>query len=237
MWEVNEIKKTYGKRPVEYTYDLGVLRPGTIVAHCCWLSPHDIALLARSGATVAHTPITEMNISDGITPVPSLLEAGVNVTLGTDATGQNNGTGDMIREMKTATLLHKVNYPLDPAVFTAEKALEMATVNGAKALMWNNELGSLEKGKKADVILVDLVKPHLTPVLRKPKFNIVSLLVYSAVGDDVDTVIVNGKIIMLHRKILTVDEDKVMREAQAAAEGLIGRSGVDKELFPWRWSI
>ena len=178
-----------------------------------------------------------MKFSDGITPAPQLLQAGVNVTLGTDGAGIDNGSNDLIREMKTATLLHKVNYPLDPESLTAEKALEMATINGAKAVMWDDELGSLEKGKKADIILIDLAKPHLTPILRKPKFNIVSLLVYGAVGDDVDTMIVNGKIIMLHRKVLTLDEGKILDEAQAAAEELMARSGVDKETFPWRWSI
>ena len=235
--EVDTIKKLYGKRSIEYAYDLGLLRRGTVVSHCCWLSPHDIALLANSGASVAHCPVTEMRISDGITPVPYLLEAGVNVTLGTDGAGIDNGSNDLIREMKTVTLLHKVGYPLDPAILTAEKALEMVTVNGAKAVMWDNELGSLEKGKKADIILIDMAKPQLTPILRKPKFNVINLLVYSAVGDDVDTVIVNGEIIMLHRKILTLDEGKIMEEAQAAAEELLESTGVDRETFPWRWSI
>lgn len=231
------IRKVHGKTPIQYAYDLGLLRRGTVVSHCCWLSPHDISLLAKSGASVAHCPVTEMRISDGITPAPYLLEAGVNVTLGTDGAGIDNGSNDLIREMKTVTLLHKVSYPLDPAILTAEKALEMVTVNGAKAVMQDNELGSLEKGKKADIILIDMAKPQLTPILRKPKFNVVNLLVYSAVGDDVDTVIVNGKIIMLHRKILTLDEGKIMEEAQAAAEELLESTGVDKEIFPWRWSV
>ncbi len=237
LFEVNAIRKTYGKRSIEYANDLGLLRPGTLISHCCWLTPHEITLLARSGVSVVHSPVTEMKISDGICPIPQLMESGVNVSLGTDSTGQNNGTTDLVREMKTATLLHKVNYPLDPEILTAEKVLEMATVNGAKAVMWDDELGSLEKGKKADIILVDLDKPRLTPILRKPKFNIVNLFVYSAVGDDVDTMIVNGKIIMLHRKILTLDEDKIMEEAQATAEELMTCSGVDKQSYPWRWSI
>ena len=113
----------------------------------------------------------------------------------------------------------------------------MVTVNGAKAVMWDNEIGSLEKGKKADIILLNMAKAQLTPILRKPKFNVINLLVYSAVGDDIDTVIVNGKIIMENRRILTLDEGKVIEEAQAAAEELLKISGVDKETFPWRWSI
>ncbi len=103
--------------------------------------------------------------------------------------------------------------------------------------MWDNDLGSLEKGKKADIILVDMAKPQLAPILRKPKFNVVNLLVYSAVGDDVDTVIVNGKTIMAHRRIRTLDEDEILEEAQAAAEELLELAGVDKETFPWRWGL
>jgi len=235
--EVQAIKKMYGKRSIEYAYDLGVLRPGTVVAHACWLSEHDITLLAKSGATAVHTPTSEMKLSDGIQPAPRLLEAGANVALGTDGSGACTPSGDLIREMRIVALLHKVNYPLDPEIMPAERVLEMATVNGAKAVMWDNEIGSIEKGKKADIILVDLKKPHLTPILRKPKFNVVSLLVYSAVGSDVDTMIVNGKIIMLHRKILTLNEAKIIEDAQVAAEELIERTGVVKDIVPWRWSI
>lgn len=231
------IKKLYGKTSIEYAYDLGLLSHRTVISHCCWLSPHDITLLAKSGATVAHCPETEMKLSDGITPAPYLMEAGANVALGTDGAGIDNGSNDMIREMKAAVLLHKTGYPLDPTIMTAEKALEMATVNGAKAIMWDRELGSLEAGKKADVILINLAKPQLVPILRRPKFNIVNLLVYSAVGDDVDTVIVNGKLIMLHGKILTLDEKQIMQDAQSAAEKLLESTGVDQNTFIWRWSI
>lgn len=228
--QVQTIKKMYGKRSIEYAYDLGVLRPGTVAAHCCWLSEHDITLMAKSGASVAHAPGAEMKLSDGIEPTPGLLEAGVNVTLGTDY------PGDLIQEMKTVGLLHKINYPLDPEYIPAETVLEMVTVNGAKATLWQDEIGSLEKGKKADITIVDLKKPHLTPVLRKPKFNVVSLLVYNAAGSDVDTVIVDGKILMRHRKVLTIDEAKIMEEAQAAAEELLEQTGVARETLKFRWS-
>ena len=237
--EVNTIIGLYGKRSIEYVYDLGLLSPRTTIGHGVWLSPNDIALLAGSGASVAPTPVCEMKISDGIGPVPSLLKAGVNVALGTDAAGQCTGSNDLIREMKTLALLHKVNYPLDPEIITAEKVLEMVTVNGAKAMRWDNEIGSLEKGKKADIVLLDLRKAHLTPTLREPKLNVVSLLVYSAVGGDIDTMIVNGEIIMLNQRILKLDEAKIIGEAQQAAEKLIARSGVgkDKATFPWNWSV
>ncbi len=235
--QVNTIMGLYGKRSVAYVYDLGLLRPGTHLGHCCWLSPHDIELLAKSGASVVTTPVCEMKISDGITPVPSLLKAGVNVAIGTDGAGQCTGSNDLIREMKTLALLHKVNYPFDPGIITAETVLEMATINGAKALRWEKEIGSLEKGKKADIILLDLRRPHLTPVLRKPKLNVVNLLVYSAVGGDIDTMIVNGKIVMLNQKILTLDEANIMKECQNAAEELMVRSQVAKQSFPWNWNL
>lgn len=231
------IKKNYGKSSIEYGYDLGLLRKGTVVAHCCWLSPHDITLLANSGASVAHCPTSEMRLSDGVTPIPYLLEAGVNVTLGTDGAGGDSESNDLIQEMKIAALLHKVGYPLSPDTMTAEKVLEMVTVNGAKAILWDTEIGSLEKGKKADVILVNMTKPQLVPIIRRPKFNVVNLLVYSAVGDDVDTMIVNGKIIMENRRILTVHEGAILEEVQAAVEEFLKVGRVDQQVLPWRWSI
>ena len=235
--QVNTILQLYGKRSVEYIAELGILGPHTHLGHCCWLSPGDIKLLAQSGTTVVTTPVCEMKISDGITPVPMLLQSGVNVALGTDAAGQCTGTNDLIREMKTLALLHKVNYPLDPGVITAETVLEMVTVNGAKALGWEEEIGSLEKGKKADIVMLDLNKSHLTPLLRKPKLNVVSLLVYSAVGGDIDTMIVDGKIIMLNNQILTLNENQIIEEVQIAAEKLLERSKVAEQEFPWNWKL
>ena len=229
--QVQTIKKLYGKRSIEYAYDLGLLRPGTVAAHCCWLSEHDITLMAKSGASVAHAPTAEMKLSDGIEPAPGLLEAEVNLILGTDY------PGDLIQEMKIIGLLHKINYPLDPEYIPAETVLEMVTVNGAKATLWDKEIGSLEKGKKADITIVDLKQPHLTPVVRKPKLNVISLLVYNAVGSDVDTVIVDGKILMLHHKVLTVDEAKVISEAQDVAEELLEQTGVAEETFKDKWAV
>ncbi|MGD9763194.1 MAG: amidohydrolase family protein [Candidatus Binatia bacterium] len=234
--EVEACKAHFGKRSIEYAYDLGLLRPRTVVGHACWLSERDITLLQKSGASVAHTPVCEMKISDGIEPAPRLLEAGVNVALGTDAGAQCNGANDMVREMKVAALLHKVVYPLDPEVIPAEVVLEMATINGARAAGLEREIGSLEPGKKADVIVVDLHKPHLTPVLRKPKFNVVSLLVYSATGGDVDTTIVDGRILMRNRQVLSLDESHVLRDTQAAAEEMVERTTLGGLTYPWRWS-
>lgn len=234
--EVESSKAHYGKRSIEFAYDLGLLRPRTVVGHACWLSERDIVLLAKSGASVAHTPVCEMKISDGVEPAPRLLEAGVNVALGTDAAGQCNGSNDMLCEMKSAALLHKVVYPLDPEVLPAEVALEMATINGAKAAGLENEIGSLEVGKKADLMLLDLRKPHLTPLLRKPKLSVVSLLVYSAVGSDVDTTIVDGRILMQGREVKSLDEQQVLRDSQSAAEEMVEKTGLARLSYPWRWT-
>ncbi len=234
--EVEAAKAHYGKRSIEFAYDLGLLGPRTVVGHACWLSEHDIVLLAKSGAHVAHTPVCEMKLSSGVEPAPRLLEAGVNVALGTDAAGQCNGANDMIREMKFGALLHKVVYPLDPQVVPAEVALEMATINGARAAGLQNEIGSLEVGKRADVILVNLRQPHLTPILRKPKLNVVSLLVYSAAGGDVDTTIVDGRVLMRNRRVQSLDEGQVLSDTQAAAEEMIEATGIADLSYPWRWS-
>jgi 5-methylthioadenosine/S-adenosylhomocysteine deaminase len=234
--EVELAKRIYGKRSIEAAFEAGLLRRGTVIGHCCWPSEREIILLAKSGATVAHTPTAEMKLSDGLTPVPRLLAAGANVALGTDS-AQCNGSNDMMQELKVVALLHKVTYPFDAEVIPAERALEMATINGAKAVMQENEIGSLEKGKKADLILVDFRKPHLTPILKRPKPNYVSLLIYGALGSDVDTTIVDGKILMLHREVLSLDEPEVVRQAQSAAEELLKDTGIADLSFPWRWTI
>jgi 5-methylthioadenosine/S-adenosylhomocysteine deaminase len=143
-----------------------------------------------------------------------MLKAGIPVALGTDGAASNNSL-DMINEMKFAALLNKA-HKLDPTVMPAYSVLEMATINGAKALGLEKDIGSLEVGKKADVIIVDLHKPHLMPV-----HNVASHLVYSAVGGDVDTVIVDGKIVMRGREVLTLDENDVMEKAQEASDLMV----------------
>ncbi len=179
-------------------------------------------------------PVAEMKLSDGISPVPILLSHGVPVALGTDGGGWNN-CNDMIREMKQVALLHKVDRPLDPTQIPSERALQMATINGANALGMETEIGSLEKGKKADIILIGLKKPHWTPLLLKPKLNLINHLVYSGVESNIDTVIIDGKIVMKKRVLQTISEEEVLEGAQRAAENLIERSGVSEEHIPWRW--
>lgn len=234
-------RKHGGLRIFEYLKKIRFLGPRVIAAHCVWLSTKEIDIIKTKNVKPVHMPAAEMKLSDGISPVPTLLQNGIPVALGTDGGGWNN-CNDMIREMKHAALLHKVNTPLDPAIMPAEHVFQMATINGARALQMENEIGSLEIGKKADIILIDIKKPHWTPILSKPKINLINHLVYTGMGSDVDTVIIDGKIIMRERKILEINsrigpinEGTIMIKAQEISERLIEESGVSKEKIPWRW--
>lgn len=219
--EIKQITEKYGKRPVEHLDSIEFLGPEVLAAHCVWLTEQEIKVLRERGVKPVHNPVSNMKHGSGVAPVPEMLAAGIPVALGTDGAPSNNAL-DMFNDMKFAAMLNKV-HKLDPAAVPATSALEMATVNGAIALGLQDKLGSIEVGKKADLILVDLEKPHLTPV-----HNVISHLVYSAVGSDVDTTIVNGKILMRERKVLTLDEDKVLREAQKASEDLLARKEDEK---------
>lgn len=220
-WEVGEIIKKYGKRPVEHLDAIGFLGPEVLAAHCVQLTEQEIRILHDRGVKPVHNPVSNMKIACGVSPVPEMLAAGIPVALGTDGAASNNVL-DMFNEMKFATLLNKVD-KFDPAIMPAQSVLEMATINGARALGLEETLGSLEIGKKADLTLVDLRKPHLTPL-----HNVISHLVYSATGSDVDTVIVDGKVIMQGRRVLTLEEDRVLEEAQKAADDLLAQKEVAK---------
>ncbi|MCG2809359.1 MAG: amidohydrolase [Candidatus Portnoybacteria bacterium] len=205
--EVDFSLKKYKKRPVEALDEAGILDEKTLLAHCCWLNKKEIKILARSGVSVAHCPISNMKLGSGIMPLEEMMEAGVNVCLGTDGACSNNCL-DMFGEMKVAALTHK-GYRLNPLIADAQTVLDMATINGAKALGLEKEIGSLEEGKKADIIILDFEKPRLTPC-----HNLVSNIVYAAQGSDVETTIINGKIVMEKGKIQGVDEKSVLRQVQ-----------------------
>ena len=208
--EVNYCLKKYKQRPIEVLAKGGILDKRTLLAHCCWLSKKEIKILADSGASVAHCPISNMKLASGVMPLPAILEAGVNVSLGTDSACSNNNL-DMFGEMKTAALLHKV-HQLNPTVADAQTVLDTATINGAKALGLEKEIGSLAVGKKADLIILDFNQAHLIPY-----HNLVSHLVYATKGSDVETVIINGKIVMEGRKIKRVKENKVLNRIKKFA--------------------
>lgn len=214
--EVEDIKKGHGKRPIEYAHEIGLLGYDVIGAHCNWIVEKEIDILNKTKTKVAHNPVSNMKLATGVAPVPELLEKGVVVGLGTDGNASNDNL-DIFSCMKFAACLQKIRH-LNPRLMPSDLVLEMATVNGAKSLLLENEIGSIEVGKKADLTLIDLRQPNMIPV-----HNIVKQMVYSAHGGNVDTVIVNGRIIMQNRKMLTVDESLVMDKAQEAAKDLAER--------------
>ncbi len=215
--EVEDSLNDRMKRPFEYLEDLKFLGPDVTAAHSVWLSGAEIALIKDKNVKISHNPLSNMKLASGISPVSDMLANGVCVSLGTDGAASNNNL-DLFQEMKMSSLLQKVR-KLDPTVLPAGKVLEMATINGATALGMEKEIGNIEVGKKADLVLVDMKAPHLTPY-RNP----VSHLVYSAEGSDVSTVICNGQILMREREVLVLDEVEVMRMAESAAEDLLSRN-------------
>lgn len=206
----------HGVSPTEYLEKEGLFSTKTLAAHCVVMSDHDIEILAKNGVSVAHNPQSNMKLASGIAPVKKMLEAGVNVSIGTDGASSNNDL-DMWEEMRTASLLQKVN-TLDPCAIPAYTALQMATVNGAKAIGREGELGVIAPGALADILLVDIQKPHLYP-----HTNLISELVYSTHASDVDTVIVNGRIVVKNRKCLSMSAEEVCSTAQKHIDTLLSK--------------
>jgi len=209
--EVHTIFERYGKTPIAHLGGIGVLSPLLLACHCVALTDKDIELLASFDVKVSHNPESNMKLASGIAPVPQLMDAGVCVGLGTDGCTSNNDV-DMFLEMDTAAKIHKVN-TLDPTVMDAKTVLKMATIDAARALGLDKMTGSLVPGKKADVIIIDTNKPHLTPM-----YNLHSHLVYAASGNDVDTSIINGQVVMENRALLTLDIAKVMADVNQVAD-------------------
>lgn len=205
--------------PTEFAAAHGLLGPRTVLAHFVWSSPADWKTVAQTGTHVSHNPASNSKTATGIAPIQGMLQAGVNVTLGCDG-GPSNNTYDMIRDMRMASYLACLREN-DPTVVPAEAILEMATIRGAHAMGIGDLTGSLEPGKRADFILIDLDKPHLTPC-----YDPVSTIVYAAHGSDVDTVVVDGQILMQHRKVQTLDEEAVVAEARERAFQVTQRAGL-----------
>jgi 5-methylthioadenosine/S-adenosylhomocysteine deaminase len=208
--EKKQLEEKFGKSAVSFLKDIGYLDDKLIAFHCVHFSEEDIKLFADNGCKISHNPASNMKLASGVAPVPEMLKAGITVGLGTDGCASNN-TLDMIKEMSTAAKLHKVAR-LDPTVMDAQTVVRMATIEGAKALGMDKIIGSLEAGKKADIIIIGLDKPHLTPI-----YSEYSHLVYAMSGADVDTVIINGEVVMENRKLLTIDEEEVMRKVREIA--------------------
>ena len=212
--EQRQIAEGYGKTPTEYLNDLGVFELPTLAAHSVYLNDSDIAILKEHNVGIAHNPSSNLKLASGIANIPKYLQAGLNVGIGTDGCSSNN-TLNMFKEMTICSFVQKVN-AMDPTVLPAEEILRLATIGGAKALRWDDEIGTLEVGKKADLILVDIDKPHFAPWN-----NPVSDLVYSAQGSDVKSTIVNGKLLMKDSEVLTLDVERIMAETERIARNVL----------------
>jgi 5-methylthioadenosine/S-adenosylhomocysteine deaminase len=208
-----------GKRHIEWLAGLGILGPKTQLVHSVWLSDDELDLVAAHKAIVVHCPVSNMYLASGVARVPEMLEKGITVALATDGPGSNNNQ-DMLAVLKTTALLHKVN-TLNPMVLLPEDVLRMACRGGACAFGQPDKIGSLEPGKKADLVLVDLDTPMAMPVHKVP-----SALVYNVSTRDVDTVIVDGKVLMQSKKVLVVDEKAVLAKARKVCQKLFERAGV-----------
>jgi 5-methylthioadenosine/S-adenosylhomocysteine deaminase len=210
--EVEQVREEHGTTPVRYLEKLGFLDKNTVCVHCVWLDAEEIEILARTGAKVATCPQSNMKLGSGIAPLNEMLAAGISVGLGTDGPASNNRL-DLFFEMDVCAKIHKVKN-LDPTALPATTVLHLATAGGADVLGLQEQIGSLSPGRKADIILLNLMQPNLQP------FHHPDLLVYAASGADVSTVIINGKLVMQDRGILTFDVDETMAKVRKLAENL-----------------
>jgi len=204
--EVKTIQERYGASSVAYLERIGLLDNRVIAAHMVWPTAEDIQTLAARKVGVAHCPQSNMKLAAGAAPVPQMLKAGVAVGLGTDGAASNNDL-NLWEEMDTAAKLHKF-VSKDPTVLNAREALEMATIRGARAIHMEKEIGSLEPGKRADLIIVSVESPHQWPV-----YNVQSQLVYATKASDVETVMINGRLVMEGRRVITINADAVRQKA------------------------
>lgn len=212
--ELKTIKERYNKTPTEYLNDLGVFEVPVILAHGIYLSNTDIEILKNIKGGISHNPISNCKLASGICDVVKLRKSGINVGLGTDGQGSTT-TLDMFEEMRVAAYLQKVKNE-DPTCIKAYDILKMSTIEGARVLGLDKEIGTIEEGKKADIILINLEKTHL-----EPSYDICTNLVYSANGQDVDTVIIDGKIVMRNRELINIEEDKIIQNTRKIAKNIL----------------
>ena len=223
-------REKYGYPCVEWLYHLGVLGPDALLAHCVWVNDVEIDLLSSTNTKVVHNPVTNQLIADGVAPVIKLLDRGIVVALGTDGAASNNGQ-NMFETMKSAVLLQRV-HRLDPRLLGAQKVLEMATIDAAQAIGMSDRLGSLESGKLADLILVNMNVPQLVPSV-----GILSNIVYTAPSNAVDLVMVNGQIVFKDRKVVTLDQEKLIETCNKKVESLVERAGISDVLTRGNWKM
>ncbi len=216
--EVDDSIKAKGASPIDYLNRIGFLNNRVIAAHVVWPTEEELGLLKKLGVGIVHNPQSNMKLASGVAPVPEMLKEDLPVGLGTDGAASNNDL-NLWEEMDTAAKLHKL-ISRDPKVVNAEEAFEMATIRGARALHLEKEIGSIEKGKRADLVVVDLDDLNQTPY-----YNIYSDLVYATKAADVRTVIVEGRVVMRDRRLLTLNEETIKAEARRYRERIIRSLG------------
>jgi cytosine/adenosine deaminase-related metal-dependent hydrolase len=216
------LKEQFGQTPAQFAEDVGLCGPKTLLAHAVWLDANDISILARTHTNVSHNPVSNAKLASGIAPIPEMLAAGVNVGLGTDG-GPSNNTYDLVREMRWASYIHKAR-TLEPVVMPTEAVLEMATINGAKAMGMGSEIGSLEVGKHADFVAFNLEKASLIPHL-----NPVATLVCAATGREIETVVIAGQVVLENGRVVTMDEERILQEAGERAQAVWARAGIERK--------
>ena len=212
--EIEDVSAEKGLRPFEYLDKIGFLGPDVVAAHSVWLSDEEIEIIRKNNVKVSHNPCSNMKLASGIAPVSKLIENDICVSIGTDGASSNNNL-DLIEELKTASLLQKVS-TLDPNVLNSHEALAMGTVKGAEALGLDDEIGSIEVGKKADIILIDTESANMVP----DSSTLTSNVIYSANGSNVDTTICNGKILMENKELTVLDEQEIYDKAREAIKSL-----------------
>lgn len=221
-FDVDETQRRHQCRPVEALEKFGLLdAPRTLLAHCVWLSDHEIEILAQHRVGVAHNPISNMKLASGAARVEDMLKAGINIGLGTDGEKENNNL-DVFEEMKTASLLAKLS-KLDAAALDAWSVCRMATIGGARALGLDNQVGSIEVGKQADLIAIRTNTPRMTPFLNGQDGNLHHNLVHAVQGGDVDMTMVAGQVLVENGQLLTADLQKLIHDANIAVPGLFRR--------------
>lgn len=212
--EVDQIKNKFGMTPVEYLDKIKFLDNKTVAVHCVILTDNDIRILSKRDVKIVHCPQSNLKLASGIARIMDMKNAGLTIALGTDGPASNNSL-DMFNEMKTAGILHK-GVTKDPAALDAKEVLKMATINGAKVLGIDKLVGSIEIGKRADIVVIDTDSIHMTPM-----YDPYSHLVYSAKGSDVDTVIIDGKLVMQNKKLINIDETTLKKKVTKLSKEII----------------
>jgi 5-methylthioadenosine/S-adenosylhomocysteine deaminase len=205
--ELDDSRAQNGTTPVQYLDKIGILGPDVVAAHCIFVDDTDRKILAEKHVGCVHNPSSNMMLASGVSPVPELRAAGVAVGLGTDGPAGSNNDLDLMEEMDLAAKLQKIT-KMDPLALGAKAVVEMATIEGAKALHMEKEIGSLERGKKADVIVINLNEPNAVPM-----YDVYAQLAYALKGNDVETVVIGGRVVMRDHRLLTVKEDEVFAKA------------------------